>query len=442
MTNSRRTFLKTVGLAVGGTGVASTAVGTGLSGNATVSREQLRNTVASTKETRDAEEGWTHWHHGPANTSYNPYGATPTGFETAWTKTWDNGSTSPPVVADGTMYFVRTGYKSESEKGEIYAVDTDDGSVEWTTRTKGSDRLMLIGDTVYKDDSFDGVQAFDSADGSLQWSRDDFGLKDVIGDDSGLYVTERNTVTALDHDGTVRWTYEIAGDTDGALLGETALKDGTLVVSKPGKGKTCAGRKSKVLALDAETGQRTWATRVEEKTDAQVVIGHGNAYATAYPDEGRRIFAFDLETGEKRWELDYGETPKDRPGTHVPIGDTLYALAEKEFAKIDPSTGEVTGTLRPDVDGTWTDYTAAGDTIYFSSGYENDGAFYAIDRHDGTITASMEVPPTKGEGTDNSLYTHDLVVNGDRAYTAITRYRAGGAEDEETEELHAFDLTE
>lgn len=115
--------------------------------------------------------------------------------EQRWTVPVDGWSFGPAAVADGRLY-------AGTESGTVYAIDTADGSVDWTTAEPDLQSALepaaVTDDTLYITEGSGTVSALDVTDGSERWAMDlgeRASVPSVV--DGALYVDSDETLYAL-----------------------------------------------------------------------------------------------------------------------------------------------------------------------------------------------------------------------------------------------------
>lgn len=419
MTNSRRTFLKTVGLAVGSTGIATTAG---------ANRSKVTDTDSSVG-VPTTMDGWASERFDPKNTGYKPDGPTTTGFESAWRMEWNDRDTFDLVVADGTVFLVQ----EVGGGGMLYAVDAESGTVEWKAKTPmPRTGPTIVGDTVYLL-TYYGLKAHDTSDGSLRWTYDGVEV-DMNADESGVYVNMGGVLAAVNHDGTERWRYEISSR---AGMGKPAIGDDVVVVGYQDLNPL------ETIALDIETGELRWKTEGVGSQIGSVAIRDDTAYVPVNYDG---IAACDLETGHKKWEFEY-EMLGAGSSDFVVTDDAVYVVGQADNStiyRLDPETGadevvwsgeRITSAL-----------VCADDTFYFTVGISEGPAIegglgpsasvlYAVDRKTGIVRAGRP----HDEGIRSRTWQTAPIVADGRVFVGSTWEND---DDEATERLAAFELTE
>jgi outer membrane protein assembly factor BamB len=305
------------------------------------------------------------------------------------------GAVTTPAVVGGAVY---------ATAGEFaYALDADGGDRVWrrdvTDRTVGAAPTVGNG-TVYvaANQRGDQVYALDTVDGSTEWSADlaardreeafarrtlavDNGRVYVAGASGGNGVTTLPVLFALDADTGERiWegpdrvvvSYPTAAPTvsdDGAhLYTETATPGITVYETDTGTGGTRA------VAVDS----RNATAGPVAVAGGTVYLASGSRLAVNDRDEDndRRVYALDPETGTSDWTA-----PTDGPVLAAPAlaGDVLYAgvspgLYDGTAVALDRATGERLWDY--DVDGRIEAAPAVADgTVYVGT---TDGRLYAL----------------------------------------------------------------
>ncbi len=325
--------------------------------------------------------------------------------ESQWTTDLAGKSETAPAVGDGTVYF--------GDKTAVHALATADGSVEWTFEKGATASPALVDGTLYVS-AYDGVYALDAADGSVEWKQTD-GYEGPTVDygksvasapavaDGLVYVCNRDgTVLALDAaSGDVQWRDSVEG------MSAPTVADGTVYV---GSGT--------VKALDAETGTVRWQRGYQdpEAGDAQspnqsVAVHDGVVYSSANQvDAGstRVLFAFDAETGEKRWK---SVAPLGTfSGTPVVSGGHVYVWAET-LVVLDTEDGSLVGQFASTRTSNGTGVVPTDDALYFGlSAYDVEGVGGGVHRLVADESAWNAPPKVELEASSTSVETGDSVT--------------------------------
>lgn len=134
-------------------------------------------------------------------------------------------------------------------------------------------------------------------------------------------VAVRNTTDG----GSLRWRHHVGYD----------LRPGLAVL-----GRTVFAIGSELIALELSTGRLRWRAKAEHGLFASLGVGGDTVYATGNDPYG--VYAFDAETGSRRW---FCETPRLNVDNPIAVGaHTVYvpALENKDgFFAVDSATGRL-----------------------------------------------------------------------------------------------------
>jgi outer membrane protein assembly factor BamB len=304
---------------------------------------------------------------------------------TKWTLQPDDEAsfeTSAVLAEDGTlyvgMYFTEI---SEGDKGRLYALDSSDGSVQWTFDVPSavyvSPKIAADGTIYFADETtFFAV----NPDGTEKWS---FNTDEcwpwygslAVGDDGTVYLLVDYALYALNPDGTVNWSYA----TDD-IAGSTAIgADGTIYITVW----------SNVLCAVNPDGTEKWSVDSAE-FHYVVVAADGTLYTTA--TDGVHAFNSD---GAELWHFvlaDYNVQTAPLIGADGTIYfGTTY-------------TSHILYALNPDGTEKWsftTEYTNMGSpsigpdgTLYFPSGEWPGSMLYAFEGPPPAAVASSSLDAT------------------------------------------------
>ncbi|MCO8243186.1 PQQ-binding-like beta-propeller repeat protein [Haladaptatus sp. AB643] len=321
--DTRRTFLKTVGLAVGATGIAG-ATGTNLG--------VLADGDTPSTPLLD-DESWTTFQYDAANTGHSP-GSAPSEYPfVEWSKQIGDGGDiiSPPTIVDGTGYTVDT-------NGTLTAFDLETRETDWqvslqngTPQKDGQQTHNLsptiVGDVVLA--SVHGVlHARNISDGSVQWTKafdnadteNNWILSPTTVTDGTVYVSaDEDGLYALDLvDGSERWSVDASGE-----MYAPAVVDGmAYFVADDG-----------IHALDADDGTEQWHVEENRNPHAALTVADGRVYA----DNREYVMAYDADDGTERWSYDGSDY---FGGSSAYADGTLFCITESgnPFA-LDGATG-------------------------------------------------------------------------------------------------------
>lgn len=246
---------------------------------------------------------------------------------------------SPAIGPDGTVYV-------GSNDGFLYALYPN-GAQKWISTSvgtpgpvNGSPVLSRDGKTVYFGTDNGDLHALDTANGEPRWSFSTTAVHPVIGDqsaaitsapavgwDGSLYFgTEKGYLYALDHSGTLRWSYPA---TDAIRSSPVLTPEGTLLF---------AAADGYLYALDLE-GFQLWEVLVGDVFYCTPAIdAAGNVVLAAYAGSGEigaatRILGLDSD-GTEQWSYlisGYNDSaPNIAPDGSIYIGahdGVLYKFA-------------------------------------------------------------------------------------------------------------------
>ena len=474
--DTRRTFLKTVGLAVGATGIAG-ATGTNLG--------VLADGDTPSTPLLD-DESWTTFQYDTANTGHSP-GSAPSEYPfVEWSKQIGDGgyTISPPTIVDGTGYTVNTngtltafdletretdwqvslqsgtpqkdGQQTHdlsptvagdvvlaSVHGVLHARNISDGSVQWTKSFDNADTennwilspTTVTDGTVYVSADEDGLYALDLADGSERWSVDASGemYAPAVVDGVAYFVAD-DGIHALDAD----------DGTEQRHVEENRNPHAALTVAD---GRVYADNREYVMAYDADDGTERWSY------DGSDYFGGSSAYADGTLfciTESGNPFALDAATGTRLWHS--SEVGGQSSSLSVADG-VLYLINDGVFATkdeigafgLDAKTGDVLWRYQPR-DVSHYAYQPASPTIADGTLYVGDdmGYVYALAptapdatnwRFETKATLTWEsdpirkahMSPAAGEGTVYSKTAGDVVAIDEESGTERWRFE-GDAE--------------
>lgn len=152
---------------------------------------------------------------------------------------YDEVTSSPAVASDGTVYF-GAGSGGDADT-QVYAISST-GSKKWSVRTGesgivGASPAVGADGTVYIGGTDKILRAFDPANGSQKWSftaGTAISSTPAIGSDGTLYFRDDTKLYALSSAGALRWTFDLAGSTDGTYCSPAVGSDGTIYVGTNG----------------------------------------------------------------------------------------------------------------------------------------------------------------------------------------------------------------
>jgi outer membrane protein assembly factor BamB len=230
---------------------------------------------------------------------------------------------SSPAFADGKV-FIGNGDFQDPVDTSIYAINADTGQQEWRYET--GDRISSVPiinkGTVYVTSTDGEIYALDTEEGSLNWSKNigaGRGSPTIV--DETVYVPGFNGIFALDKKtGSEQWKYE---EEISFISSSPTVANGVLYV-----GLTSG---NKLTAIDIDSGNEIWEFTTENAiysspTYADETIFIGN--------EGGNVFSIDANTGNEKWRFSAGDEVGSSP---IVVDGTLYIGSTKR----DPYGGSV-----------------------------------------------------------------------------------------------------
>lgn len=224
---------------------------------------------------------------------------------------------SSPTLAEGKVY-------TTSTDGDLFALDALSGRQIWATQVGyrlGISPIVVTENTVYlyaEDLATKGSRVFalDAASGQKKWSVP--GATSLI---SSLAVANGLVYFASDNpdpqisalnalSGKTAWSSPIEGNSDGENLFvalSLQIANGMAYADYEGVDTSGTGKETNILyALDAHTGQQTWAVQT---ADPEPTIVNGRVYT--YSSNGQKIVALDAHSGRVEWS--HKATPSASP---------------------------------------------------------------------------------------------------------------------------------
>jgi outer membrane protein assembly factor BamB len=221
-----------------------------------------------------------------------------------------------PAWQDGTIY-------AADRRGTVKAVNADDGKETWSVDLSEktnfyssnlpallSGGLTVDGAHIYLGSEKAQVYALNTSDGSIAWQSKAAGeviSRPVVSDGLVLVHTSNGQLQAFDEtDGAVKWTVNLDMPAL-SLRGESApaVAFGAAIVG---------GDNGRVSAVLMKQGQLIWQQRISQATgateidrlsdvDTTPVIVNGVVYALAY---NGNLTALDLRSGQIMWKRELG----------------------------------------------------------------------------------------------------------------------------------------
>ncbi|HET6383000.1 MAG TPA: PQQ-binding-like beta-propeller repeat protein [Armatimonadota bacterium] len=297
-----------------------------------------------------------------------------------WNFQAEGGMAPPAVTPDGRIYL-------GAREGVLYCLERSTGDQLWRIETGGEFRS---GPTIVSDRAVvitnDGVQAFNSATGAIEWHVRESPLpqrRPLPGPDGSVVVLLENRSAALDAEtGVERWSFpgrHFTIASSGAVYG--------------------AGFDGKLYRLNAINGSREWIFQPPGPVYSSPALGAGGAL---YVQGGVALHALDRQTGASRWTYRMGGAMKSSPAPcrYVYIGtwdDHVFAL--------DAATGQRRWTLH-EQDGFDTAPAVAPGGAVYVGGYS--GALLSLDPESGEERWSADdvgrIDSSPALGADGTVY--------------------------------------
>ena len=307
---------------------------------------------------------WPVYGYTPARTRYLDANLRPP-FRRVWTVAGSRLMEFPPVLAKGTLFYVKN-------TGEAYAVSTRTGMVRWRRRigylsasspawSKGRLFITLLRRAPGRPGR---VVSLHWRTGRIRWAKDlpSRTESSPLAMDGRVYLgSEDGTIYALRaRDGRTVWTYRTAG----AVKGGLAYSDGRLYFGD---------YSGQVTAIRVRDGSRVWSTG----TAGRSFNRSGRFYSTPAVAFGRvyvgntdgKVYSFSARTGQLAWRRSTGgyvyaspavaDVPRLGPTVFIGSYDgSFYALDARSGATRwrHHAGGKISGAA-----------TLIGDVVYFSN---------------------------------------------------------------------------
>ena len=344
----------------------------------------------------------------------------PTKAELLWRYDFDQG-VGDAVVADGVVYLT-------GDKGTLFAIKADGSRVLW--QNDKPDRRFAKAPAVVADRIYlatdDGITALDRADGKFLW---DYPITGGASGSSPLVVGNRVLVAgndgfihALNADGRVVWTHSFLTDPPppppgfdpkNAILTGHAARPGTMASDGATVFATIFDQ-SRVVAVDAATGQRRWSFPTKGWMLAEPTVSGDDVFVTS---QDRSLYCLDKATGQPRWS--FPTQWRVESGVAVRAGSVYFGSCDGFFYRVDIRTGKAVWAFEtpPSADSKrfpiYCSPLVDGEAVCFGS---FDGYFYAVKTADGTLR--WKVRPVEGAEVTSSPST-----DGTRIFASV-RYNS------------------
>ncbi|EPM3640165.1 outer membrane protein assembly factor BamB [Enterobacter roggenkampii] len=347
---------------------------------------------------------------------------------TAWDVSVGNGigdfySNLHPAYADSVVY-------AADRKGTVKAVSADDGKEVWSVNLAEKDGwfsrkpallsggLTVAGGHVYVGSEKAQVYALNSSDGSIAWQTTVAGeslSRPVVSDGLVLIHTSNGQLQALNEaDGLVKWTVNLDMPAL-SLRGESAPATafGAAIVG---------GDNGRVSAVLMQQGQMIWQQRISQATgsteidrlsdvDTTPVIVNGVVYALAY---NGNLTALDLRSGQIMWKRELGSV-----NDFIVEGNRIYMVDQNDRLLALSTEGGVTLWTQSDL----LHRLLTAPALYNGSLVvgDSEGYMHWIDPDNGRFVAQQKVD-SSGFLTDPVVADGKLLIQAkDGTLYAITR---------------------
>lgn len=299
-----------------------------------------------------------------------------------------------PTVAGGTVYV-------GNSEGVLFALDADDGGVDWRADVGGSiqSSAALDGERAHvlvRDLDTDVVElvAVERAGGGVAWrfapetDRPHVALRGqpVVADGAviasggafGPDVDPGRFVVAVE-DGEERWRFDVGSEG----LTSPAVADGTVYVGTYDP----QAETGRLVALDASDGSVAWETDLAAQPARAPVVAGGEVYVVTWSDV-TVLYAAD-GTADRHLDVAAG-------GEAIAVaGDTVYAVRHDDDTLV--ALDAVTGETRWTTDGAWVETApaVAGNAVVVGA----DGEVVGLDPATGERMWAYEISERLGVGS-------------------------------------------
>lgn len=337
---------------------------------------------------------WPQFQYDAGNTGFTPADGPTAGVTTKWSVETDSVQMAwPPAIVDGTMYI-------PERNDRLLALNAGTGEERWRKEGLGilsgpaiGDGRVYIGRSTGTGEGEDHVvAAYNMETGEEEWTAEMAGrnvMPPTLADgtlyagglDHHLYAFDATT-------GDQRWRYEFNGQVNAtpAVVNGSVFLGGTFDVRGPRQGPP------RLASLDSSTGEEEWRVEFSQDQPALLIGGPTVGNASVYI-QGKKIYAFDAETGRERWVLDRDNSSIES----MALADgTLYVPGSGLVAR-DVETGEKRWSLDSDTIPPPKSPAVTEDTVYTTA---IDGRLYAVATDSGEVrwNAPLDLPP---EGRDS-----------------------------------------
>jgi outer membrane protein assembly factor BamB len=347
--------------------------------------------------------------------------------EPLWTFQTEGAIWGTPAVSDDTVYF-------GSDDGNLYAVETQSGSIKWKFTSQGivRSRPAIAGELVYfaSDDGY--LYAVNAQSGTQAWHTDignsmprdqreklgtstdptgyDYLQSSPVVVDGQVYIGSLDgNVYALAADtGTINWTFK----TGNKVRATPTVDNGSVYIGSWDRS---------TYALDALTGQLLWKTPpIGGQVQSTALVANGLVYTAS---RKASVVALDAQTGEKKWEYSYGNNMWVESSPQLKDGIIYIGSSGSRVVwGLDSRTGKaVTGFFSKAFH--WSTPAIVDDTLYIGGtsfkGEVNKGGLFGLKLVDRKISDPnheywfFPVPEQEtAEGNWSGVASSPIVQNG------------------------------
>jgi outer membrane protein assembly factor BamB len=234
----------------------------------------------------------------------------------------DMSSSSPTIGLDGTVYI-----GSASPSNSFSAINND-GTIKWTFSDIGSAFTSSVAissnGTIYIGSENGNVYALDSSDGTSVWTfptNDAIHSSPAISFDGTIYIgSTDNFVYAINPDGTLKWSYE-TGDSIESSISISSI--GTIIVGSDD---------NNVYALNSD-GTLVWSFNLNGDVKSSAAIGNDG---TIYIGSNARFYALNPD-GTQKWSYSSFDPFDSSPA--IGLDGTVYVGSFQGFYAFVDNSG-------------------------------------------------------------------------------------------------------
>jgi len=301
---------------------------------------------------------------------------------------------------------------------EAYAMDAEDGAVQWRHELEylghhypvaATDDLVFVPTRTIEGSTQGGgsgrLYALGAEAGDEAWTHaTPITTAPVPGDGTVYYgasTGDRSWVAARSAaDGSDRWRHDLA-ETEGFLgvFGAPALTDSLLVSTATVNGGAGYDTRGLAFALDRSTGERRWDRSFDAPIAAAPVVRGDRAYVAT---RGGELAALSVDDGSSVWTRQLDGEVYSTPTTD---GELLVALLRGELVGLAADSGTV--RWRTDIGVVLVSGLALTDSTVYVGGEE----LQALDRTSGEIRWDYPIPD-QGGGFGGPVVTGETVFVG------------------------------